>query len=186
MAQVVVLRYGHRARRDERVTTHCCLVARAFGANSIIIVGPEDKGIIETMAKVRDKWGGSFSVRFAKSWREEMRLLKEQGFKIVHLTMYGKPIQNCIENIRAHEKVAVVIGSQKVEIDVYKESDYNVAITKQPHSEIAALAVFLDWYFDSTELDKKFEGAKIVLGEKDEKPKKKATKSKSTAKQGLC
>jgi len=172
MAHVVVLRYGHRFYRDQRVTTHCCLVARAFGAERIIIIGEEDNSIINGIKKVNKNWGGSFEVEFADSWREQMRILKEKGFKIVHLTMYGKPIQHCIEEIRSNKKVAVVIGSQKVEIDVYKESDYNIAITKQPHSEIAALAVFLDWYFNGSELDKKFRGAKIVLSEKNEKGKK--------------
>ena len=171
-SEVVVLRYGHRTGRDDRVTTHCCLVARAFGANKIIIVGKEDKEIKESVQKVCNTWGGPFSVEFSSSWQEELKKLKQQGFTVVHLTMYGKPIQSVIDKIREHSKVVVIIGSRKVEIGVYKESDYNVAITKQPHSEIAALAVFLDWYFKGKELNKKFSGAKIILTEKDEKPKK--------------
>ena len=34
---IIVLRIGHRIGRDKRITTHVALVARAFGANKIII-----------------------------------------------------------------------------------------------------------------------------------------------------
>jgi tRNA (cytidine56-2'-O)-methyltransferase len=170
--QVVVLRYGHRMGRDDRVSTHCCLVARAFGAERIIIIGKKDEKIKDTVEKLCERWGGLFSIEFANSWREELQRLKAQGFKAVHLTMYGKPLQHVIKDIKKCNKIVVIIGSKKVEIGVYEESDYNVAITKQPHSEIAALAVFLDWYFEGKELDKKFEDAKIILTEEDEKPKR--------------
>ncbi|MEM4662437.1 MAG: tRNA (cytidine(56)-2'-O)-methyltransferase [Candidatus Diapherotrites archaeon] len=166
MPSVIVLRYGHRPKRDERVTTHCCLVARAFGSDGIVIFGPKDEGIIKTIRSVVKRWGGSFSIEFKNSWLEEVKNLKKQGYKIVHLTMYGKPIENEIDKIRENEKIGVIIGSKKVEARVYCESDYNIAITKQPHSEIAALAVFLDWYFDGKELKKEFHGAIIKAGEK--------------------
>jgi len=42
---VAVLRYGHRPYRDLRVTTHCCLVARALGAEKIVIQGCEDPAL---------------------------------------------------------------------------------------------------------------------------------------------
>ncbi|MCD6478824.1 MAG: tRNA (cytidine(56)-2'-O)-methyltransferase [Candidatus Diapherotrites archaeon] len=171
--QVVVLRYGHRTGRDDRVSTHCCLVARAFGAERIIIIGKKDEKIEDVVKKLCERWGGPFNINFSTSWREELQRLKAQGFKAVHLTMYGKPLQKVIEDIKKCDKIVVIIGSKKVEIGVYEESDYNVAITKQPHSEIAALAVFLDWYFGGKELEKKFKDAKIVLTEKDEKPRKK-------------
>lgn len=175
--EIVVLRYGHRAKRDERVSTHCCLVARAFGAKKIIIIGERDEGIEQSVNKLCERWGGPFEVSFSDSWRNELKKLKKNGFTVVHLTMYGKPIQKVIDEIRKHDKIVVIIGSKKVEIGVYEESDYNVAITKQPHSEIAALAVFLDWYFQGKELEKKFANAKIVLTEKDEKPKRRKVAS---------
>ena len=34
---IAVLRIGHRINRDKRITTHCALVARAFGAKKIFI-----------------------------------------------------------------------------------------------------------------------------------------------------
>ena len=171
--QIVVLRYGHRVGRDDRVSTHCCLVARAFGAERIIVIGKKDEAIKKSVEKLCGRWGGPFEVVFADSWQKELKRLKAQGFKAVHLTMYGKPIQQVIEKIKKQNKIVVIIGSRKVETAVYEESDYNVAITKQPHSEIAALAVFLDWYFSGRELEKMFNNAKIVLTEKDEKPKRK-------------
>jgi len=167
--EVVVLRYGHRPYRDERVTTHCCLVARALGAGKIIIEGKPDKGLKKTVGGVAKSWGGAFKLEFTPSWRAAVKKAKKQGYKIVHLTMYGKPLEKEIAGVRKAKKIMVIIGSQKVEIGVYRESDFNIAIGKQPHSEIAALAVFLDRFFRGKELGKKFSGAKITLTEEDEK-----------------
>ena len=167
--EVVVLRYGHRPYRDLRVTSHCCLVARALGASGIIIEGEEDNSIRKTVEGIKERWGGKFSVGFEKGWRDAVKKYKKKGFKVVHLTMYGKPLNEEEGKMKKWDKVLVVIGSQKVEIDVYRESDLNISIGKQPHSEIAALAVFLDRHFGGRELDKKFSGARIVLTEKDEK-----------------
>ena len=56
-----------------------------------------------------------------------------------------------------------MIGGEKVPGEVYGLADYNIAVTNQPHSEVAALAVFLHEYFSGKELDKKFRGRlKIV------------------------
>ena len=87
-------------------------------------------------------------------------------------------MQEEIQKIREKEKHLVIIGSQKVEPAVYEFADRNIAITGQPHSEIAALAVFLDRLFDGKELDKKFENAEIevVPQEKGKKTAKKVQK----------
>jgi len=45
MVKVVVLRWGHRPQRDVRLTTHVALIARAFGADGIILSDTEDKKI---------------------------------------------------------------------------------------------------------------------------------------------
>lgn len=153
--KIIVLRYGHRPVRDDRVTTHCCLVARAFGAEKIIIFGEHDKKIEETIKKVCIQWGGSFEISFSKKPLDEMEKMKKEGYYLVHLTMYGKPIQNSIKKIKEHKKIGIIIGSKKVEPAIYKKSDFNIAITEQPHSEIAALAVFLDNYYEGKELSKK-------------------------------
>lgn len=141
--EVVVLRYGHRAVRDERVTTHCCLVSRAFGAKKIILCGDEDPSLLKTVENVSKNWGVGFVGEVAQSWEKTLAKYKKNGYKTVHLTMYGQPLEKKLKEIKKHKKVIVLIGSQKVESKVYGISDYNISVTNQPHSEIAALAVFL-------------------------------------------
>jgi len=167
--KIFVLRLGHRKIRDERISTHCGLVARAFGANGIIYSGEKDNGIIESVKKVVKKWGGKFEIFYEEDWR---KILKNWNGKVVHLTMYGIPIQNKIDEIRkCNEDLLIVIGSEKVPFEVYKLADWNIAITNQPHSEVAALAIFLDKLFMGEELNKNFENSevKIVPQEKGKK-----------------
>ena len=56
---IEVLRIGQRIVRDDRVTTHVALVARAFGASKIYMneVDPE---IQDTVEKMNDTWGCDF------------------------------------------------------------------------------------------------------------------------------
>lgn len=161
--EIVVLRYGHRLVRDYRVTSHCCLVARAFGANKIIIAGDKDKGLRKSVMDVVRRWGDKFEVIFTDSWRKTLIKFKKKGFFVIHLTMYGLQLQKEAGKLRKKHKVLVIIGSQKVEGEVYEQSDANIAITSQPHSEIAALAVALDWVQEGKELGKRFKGAKIKI-----------------------
>jgi len=135
---VTVLRLGHRRNRDKRITTHCALVARAFGARKIILSGERDDAVIESVRAVVKKWGGNFSIEYAENWRAVLK--KFGGFK-VHLTMYGEKTRP--SRLRKQKNVLVVIGAGKVPPEVYKAVDYNVAIGNHPHSEVAALAVFL-------------------------------------------
>jgi tRNA (cytidine56-2'-O)-methyltransferase len=53
--------------------------------------------------------------------------------------MYGLPLQDKLEELRMLQKVLIVVGGPKVPGWVYHEADFNVAVTSQPHSEIAAL-----------------------------------------------
>ncbi|HDN90942.1 MAG TPA: tRNA (cytidine(56)-2'-O)-methyltransferase, partial [Candidatus Aenigmarchaeota archaeon] len=41
--RIVVVRLSHRKKRDQRVSTHVALVARAFGAEGIFYSGEKDK-----------------------------------------------------------------------------------------------------------------------------------------------
>ncbi|MCC6064949.1 MAG: tRNA (cytidine(56)-2'-O)-methyltransferase [Thermofilum sp.] len=162
--RVVVLRLGHRLGRDKRVSTHVGLVARAFGASGIIYVGEVEESVLNTLRKVVDVWGGPFSVETAPSYRAVIRKWKEDGGLVVHLTMYGENIEgsDVLERIRSSGKdILVVVGAEKVPRDVYEMADFNVAIGNQPHSEVSALAVFLDRLFKGAELLKEFEGAKL-------------------------
>ena len=45
---ISVLRIGHRLVRDDRVTTHAALVARAFGADMIYMTGTSQTGLSMT------------------------------------------------------------------------------------------------------------------------------------------
>jgi tRNA (cytidine56-2'-O)-methyltransferase len=88
---------------------------------------------------------------------------KESGGKVVHLTMYGTNLPDVTDEIRDCENIMVVVGAEKVPAEVYDLADWNVAVGNQPHSEVAALAVFLDRLFQGRELCEKFEGGlKIV------------------------
>ncbi|MBR9678962.1 MAG: tRNA (cytidine(56)-2'-O)-methyltransferase [Nanoarchaeota archaeon] len=158
---VKVLRLGHRVGRDKRATTHLFLAARAFGAVEGFLSGETDSNLTNSVNSLSNSWGGDFKVSYVKNWR---KLVREFNGKIVHLTMYGIPVQNCVKKIGAGSDLLVIVGGAKVPSDVYELADYNVSITTQPHSEIAALSVFLDKLFDGKELLLKFPNAqkKIV------------------------
>jgi tRNA (cytidine56-2'-O)-methyltransferase len=156
--EVAVLRLGHRPGRDNRMTTHVGLTARALGADRAIIAGAASgsKGTIED---ITDRFGGPFEVALTETPR---RLLSEWDGIVVHLTMYGLPIQDVESEIRTEHdthSVLIVVGSEKVPFDVYEQADYNVAVTNQPHSEVAGLAVFLDRLFEGRQLDREWENA---------------------------
>ena len=57
----------------------------------------------------------------------------------------------------------IVIGASKVPKEVYFMADMNIAIGNQPHSEIAALAIFLDRFFHGKELFYSFQDAKMKI-----------------------
>ncbi|MEM4410167.1 MAG: tRNA (cytidine(56)-2'-O)-methyltransferase [Candidatus Caldarchaeum sp.] len=159
-----MLRLSHRVERDKRLTSHVALVARAFGADKMYYTGDIDQNVELTVKKVNQKLGGTFEVEYVESWRT---LLKGWKGSIVHLTMYGMPLKNVIQKIRKtyaeKQKLMVVVGGEKVEAEVFHIADYNVSITNQPHSEAAALAVFLDWLFEGTELERTFPDAEIQI-----------------------
>ncbi|MGI6589190.1 MAG: tRNA (cytidine(56)-2'-O)-methyltransferase [Candidatus Iainarchaeum sp.] len=159
----VVVRYGHRDVRDYRVTSHCALVSRAFGASKMIVCESRDEIAENTIKGVNENWGGNFKVEFIQDWREVVLKLKKSGYKIVHLTMYGMQVQEVEKKLIKLNKIAIIVGSQKVEKEVYELADYNVSVTNQPHSEIAALAVFLDRVQQGKELDKKFLKSKLKI-----------------------
>ncbi len=158
MERAEVLRLGHRPERDERLTTHVCLTARAFGADAVHVDG-NGSGPVETADEVTRRFGGDFDAGTVESPRSVM-----SGFdgNVVHLTMYGEPVQDVVDEVR-DEPVLAVVGAGKVDGWVYGETDYNVGVTNQPHSEVAALAVFLHEYFDGDELDASFVGGEVEV-----------------------
>ena len=163
MAEITVLRLGHRKNRDKRVTTHVFLAARALGARKGVLCGERDDQVLESVGKVSAKWGGKFSVRYEGSWRRALSRAKKGGVCTVHLTMYGMPLLKSIGKLRGKRKLLVIVGAEKVPSEVYKLADFNVAVTGQPHSEVAALAVFLHEHARGKELGARFPGARIAI-----------------------
>lgn len=160
----VVLRLGHRYIRDNRVTTHLFLTARAFGTTEVIYSGQKDENIEEKIKKLVRLWGGTFLVKYEEDWQEIIRKWKIRGGEIIHLTMYGLLLNGIITDIRKSTKdKMIVVGGEKVPKKIYDLVDWNVAITSQPHSEISALAVFLHELFQGKEFSKKFHGAHIQI-----------------------
>jgi tRNA (cytidine56-2'-O)-methyltransferase len=159
---IEVLRIGQRLVRDDRVTTHVALVSRAFGASKIYMneINPEIK---QTLAKINQSWGGNFEIEHIESWRALLKSKKNEGAKIVHLTMYGQNINDVQKKISQEGQILIVVGAEKVPRDVYENADYNVAVGNQPHSEISALAIVLDRIQNGKQFDTKFDNAKLQI-----------------------
>ena len=140
---IEILRIGQRLVRDDRVTTHVALVARAFGASKIYMneVNPKIK---DTLDNVNKTWGGNFEISFIDDWKKLVKERKNDSVRIVHLTMYGEDINDVESKLEQEKDLLIVIGAEKVPRGIYDLADYNIAIGSQPHSEISALAIILD------------------------------------------
>jgi len=164
MGKVIVLRIGHRFFRDSRVTTHVCLTARALGAEGVIIADRQDKTVETTIREVARRFGGDFSIESGKPWRRTILDWRDRGGKVVHLTAYGLRLPDVIQEINeAHRDILVVVGSEKMPGEVFKLADWNVSVTNQPMSEVAALAVFLDWHLQHHGFDKAFPNGQVRI-----------------------
>ena len=133
---IEILRLGHRISRDKRISTHVALVGRAFGASKIYYTGQKDKSYEESVNRISKEFGGKFSIEHVKKFEKLF-----ENKTVVHLTMYGEDFRK----VKIPKKdLLVVVGGEKVPPEVYQLSDFNVGVTNQPHSEVGALAVFLD------------------------------------------
>lgn len=160
--EVVVLRIGHRPQRDQRVTTHVGLTARALGADGMFLAA-DDTGIVSGIGDVISRFGGSFFVKDGISWRSCVRRWKESGGVVVHLTMFGINLPDLEGELKDINRLMVVVGAEKVPGEMYEIADYNVAITSQPHSEIAGLAIFLDHIMGPDALKTAFPDAPLSI-----------------------
>jgi tRNA (cytidine56-2'-O)-methyltransferase len=179
LMNITILRLGHRLPRDERISTHVALVARAFGADRMIYSGQHDGGLESSVQRLVGQWGeggsvsssqspvsGSesrvsgqgFTVSYEKNFRKVIKEHKKNGFLICHLTMYATPLPETITKLRTgNGKLLIVVGSEAVPGDIWDLADYNVSVTNQPHSEVAALAIVLDRLLDGAELERGFD-----------------------------
>jgi tRNA (cytidine56-2'-O)-methyltransferase len=151
---ITVLRIGHRINRDKRITTHIALVSRAFCADKIMI-DTKDKKIEDTIKAICNRFGGNFEII---SGVDKKKTIREWKGIIVHLTMYGDKLEKAIRKIDKKQDILIIIGAEKVPPYVYQQADFNISIGNQPHSEVAALAVFLDRYTNGLWQNKKFNG----------------------------
>ena len=164
-----ILRLGYRKGRDPRITTHLALVARALGADRFLLAGDEDEKMFANVESVNTRFGGSMECKHIKSPMSWLRkfVSKDAGDGepgvAIHLTMYGEPFRDAIPRIRRDRPVAIIVGGAKVPGDVYKLSQYNVAVGNQPHSEVAALALFLDAWYGEASSERNFEGARLII-----------------------
>lgn len=154
-----VLRIGHRIGRDKRITTHVALVARAFGADKIFIDNL-DKKIEENIRSTCNRFGGNFEI---ETGVDRKKIIKNWDGTIVHLTMYGDELEKSINKIDKKKDLLVIVGAEKVPPQIYELADYNISVGNQPHSEVAALAIFLDRYTDGKWQKKKFNGKIEIL-----------------------
>ena len=156
--EVAVLRYGHRPGRDDRMTTHVGLTARALGADRVILPDNASQAM-ETVEDITDRFGGPFEVELTG---ELDATIDRWPGTVVHLTMYGERIQDVASEVRERHRsdpLLVVVGGGKVPFAVYEAADWNVAVTNQPHSEVAGLAVLLDRLFEGRELEREWADA---------------------------
>jgi len=151
---ISVLRIGHRISRDKRITTHVALVARAFGADQIFIT-TKDKKIENTISSVCTQFGGCFKIITGVN---QKKIINEWEGVVVHLTMYGDELNKSLVKIDRKKDVLVIVGAEKVPPVIYEKADFNISIGNQPHSEVAALAIFLDRLTNQDWQTKQFNG----------------------------
>ncbi len=154
MTVIAVLRIGHRIDRDKRVTTHVALVARAFGAD-IMYITTKDEKIKQNIQSVCTRFGGNFQVQTGV---DHKKIIKNWKGAIVHLTMYGEELEKATKQLDTNRDLLIIVGAEKVPPYFYKVADLNVSVGNQPHSEVAALALFLDRFTKATWQKKPFDG----------------------------
>lgn len=161
-----ILRIGHRIGRDKRITTHVALVARAFGADGILI-STQDEKLKENIDLICKKFGGDFHIETGVNAK---KVIQHWNGTIVHLTMYGDELDKSVSKINKSENLLIIVGSEKVPSYIYETADFNISVGNQPHSEVSSLAIFLDRYTKGKWLSKKFNG-KIEIIPSDSRKK---------------
>jgi len=161
---IIILRLNHRIFRDKRITTHLALTARAFLADKIVYSGEKDNNFEKSIIKVNERFGSKFDVEYIK---DPLKFIHEnKKFTIVHLTCYGINVNKFVNKLK-NENLIVIVGGEKVEPIYYKISNYNISVTKQPISEVSALALFLHLLKNGKELDYEFKDAKVKILESE-------------------
>lgn len=159
MSEIRIVRTGHRPQRDKRVTTHVALSSRALGASGIYI-DTKDLVLEENIRSVTDRFGGDYEIRTGVRWQD---VVKDFDGTVVHLTMYGQRFDEAMPKIPRDKDLVVIVGAEKVPPEVYQRADFNISVGNQPHSEIAALAIFLYCFTGGKELYSDRHGEMTVI-----------------------
>ena len=80
--------------------------------------------------------------------------------------MYGESLDDVVPRIPKEGDLLVVVGAEKMPRAVFDLSTFNVSVGNQPHSEVAALAVFLDRFLRGEGLRRAFRGRMRVVPSK--------------------
>ncbi len=134
------------------------LASRAFGASSIVFTDPkiDYKKIKRYINKINKSMGGEFEVKFNANGRSLLR--EKRVYKTVYLTLGGKMLKDNIRVLRNYRNLILVVSSK--DLNYLKElSDFTISITKQPHSSVSAVAVFLHSFYEGRELSISFKNA---------------------------
>ena len=119
---ITILRIGHRISRDKRITSHVALVARALGANKIII-DTKDSKIENTINSTCKRFGGNFKI---ETGINPKKIINNWNGTIVHLTMYGDELEKSINKIDKNKDLLIIVGAEKVPPWIYEKSDFNI------------------------------------------------------------
>jgi len=163
-----ILKLDHRPVRDKRITTHCALVARAFGCSNFFYSGINDIYFENNVKDVCKKWGGNFKTTYLEKPLSFVKKEKNDGTLIVHLTMYGEVITEKIKQIKTNKKILLIVGGPKVPKEYFEIADYNIAVGSQPHSEVAAISLFL-YIFDNKLIESSFNSDFKIIPNKNKR-----------------
>ena len=135
-----------------------------MGVSKFLLSGDEDEKLFENVVSVNERFGHGLDCRYEKSPLKYLRNIVNNEVNrptVVHLTMYGEPFKSTTPSIPKGNGVIVIVGGAKVPGEIFKISDYNIAVGNQPHSEVAALAVALSQWHSSVAIQSRFEGGSI-------------------------
>ena len=79
------------------------------------------------------------------------------------LTMYGESWRESLNSIERGRPMVIVVGGTKVSGEVFRLANHNISIGNQPHSEVAALGVFLESFIGPLDESKHFQGGEIQV-----------------------
>ena len=77
--------------------------------------------------------------------------------------MYGESWRESLGENERNRPMVIVVGGTKVPGEVFSLAKYNISIGNQPHSEVAALGVFLESLIGQIDESKHFHGGDIQV-----------------------